>query len=127
MNEILSSRGQGYHCHGDFQLILSPADMVSFIIIDQIILIFIYYYQINTDSHMASRGDAVPVSQEMSQVQLGAEIQAVIQEKGVEVQSLFDVNSNKAIKSANVVSDQDSTSTTETKVIFNCIFTISAS
>ena len=43
--------------------------MVSFIIIDQIILIFIYYYQINTDSHMASRGDAVAVSQEMSQVQ----------------------------------------------------------
>ena len=60
----MSSRGQGYHCHGDFQLIFSSADMVSLINFGQIIVTLKYYSQINTDSHMASTGNQGAVSQE---------------------------------------------------------------
>ena len=68
--------------------------MVSFIIIDHIILIFIYYYQINTDSHMASRGDAVPVSQEMSQESEESPHQTVYQDDEMKVNMINFCNQN---------------------------------
>ena len=64
MKEILSSRGQGYHCHGDFQLICSSGDMVSLFNFGKISVLLRYYSQINTDSHTASTGHQGAVSQE---------------------------------------------------------------